>query len=111
VLITRFCRLVGIPSTGGAGIINTIRSFTSGSIVTGVFCVIATVGWAVQTFVSVWLYRSVWAHKNAEGHNFNQAKSEFQQQCVGAPLFFNSLPEIMADLFRFVRSIKAYFFR
>lgn len=37
-------RLVGIPSTGSAGLINTIHALTTGSIVTGVFGVIATVG-------------------------------------------------------------------
>jgi hypothetical protein len=76
------CRLIGIPSTGGAGIINTIRSFAHPAIVTGVFCIIATVGWGIQTFGSLWLYRTVWAHKNDQGHNFNQARTEFQQQCV-----------------------------
>jgi hypothetical protein len=35
--------LVGIPSTGSAGLINTIHAFGTGSIVTGVFGVIASV--------------------------------------------------------------------
>lgn len=35
---------VGIPSSGSAGLINLISRFASGSIVAGVFCILATVG-------------------------------------------------------------------
>lgn len=43
-------RFIGIPSTGSAGLINTIHAFSTASIVTGVFGVIATVG--VRSFPS-----------------------------------------------------------
>lgn len=77
-----FCvyMLVGIPSTGSGGLINCIAAFASGSIVTGVFCAIATVcvsarfschwakrrgsetthsGWGLQTLGMLFEYRSV----------------------------------------------------
>jgi hypothetical protein len=46
-----FCvySLIGIPSTGSAGIINTISSFGRGSILSGVFCILSTVAWGIES--------------------------------------------------------------
>lgn len=46
-----FCiySLIGIPSTGSAGIINTISSFGRGSIVSGVLCLLSTVAWGLES--------------------------------------------------------------
>lgn len=76
-----FCvyMLVGIPSTGSGGLINCIAAFASGSIVTGVFCAIATVGWGLQTLGMLFEYRSIYNHHNAKGHTFQQAKNEMAQ--------------------------------
>jgi hypothetical protein len=51
--------LVGIPSTGSAGLINLIGCFATGSIVAGVFCALATAGWTMQMLGLLWEYRAV----------------------------------------------------
>lgn len=51
--------IVGIPSSGSAGLINLISSFGRGSIVAGVFCTIATAGWVLQGLASLWMYKQV----------------------------------------------------
>lgn len=51
-----FCiySLIGIPSTGSAGIINTISAFANAHIVAGVFCIISTVAWGVESVSCRW---------------------------------------------------------
>ncbi|WWD19326.1 hypothetical protein CI109_103784 [Kwoniella shandongensis] len=56
--------LVGIPSTGSAGLINTIAMFSQGHILAAVFGTIATVGWAFQVLGGGFLYKRVWDFKN-----------------------------------------------
>ncbi|GAA5910888.1 secretory carrier-associated membrane protein [Sporobolomyces salmoneus] len=85
-----FCvyMFVGIPSSGSGGLINLITRFASGSIVTGVFCILATVGWALEGLASLWMYKNVWAHSHGEqGHSLAQAKSEIQMYGVKQYLF------------------------
>ncbi|PWN54198.1 scamp-domain-containing protein [Violaceomyces palustris] len=67
---------LGIPSTGSAGLINTIQSFTSGKILAGVFGLVATVGFAIQGLGNLWYYRLIWQHNHEQGHTFAQAKAE-----------------------------------
>ncbi|KAH8928353.1 scamp-domain-containing protein [Atractiella rhizophila] len=76
--------VVGIPSTGSAGLINTLRAFGDGSIVTGVFGVIATAGWAAEGLGILWIYRAAYARHNEKGHTFAQAKSDLQSQGLRA---------------------------
>ena len=59
--------VVGIPGTGSAGLINTIHAFATGSIVTGVFGVLASVGWVMQFLGMLFEYRAIWAHHNDKG--------------------------------------------
>ncbi|GAA5830997.1 hypothetical protein JCM5353_005589 [Sporobolomyces roseus] len=76
-----FCTymFIGIPSSGSGGLINLISRFASGSIVAGVFCILSTVGWALEGLASLWMYKNVWAHSHGEqGHSLAQAKSEIQ---------------------------------
>jgi len=68
--------VIGIPATGSAGLINTIRAFASGSIVTGVFGVLATAGWVIEGLGVLWIYRLTWARHNDKGLTFAQAKTE-----------------------------------
>jgi hypothetical protein len=51
--------LIGIPSSGSAGIINCISRWADGSIVAGVFCILATVGWGLQGLAFLWMYKQV----------------------------------------------------
>jgi hypothetical protein len=51
--------IIGIPSTGSAGLINTVSAFSRGAIVVGVLGIIATVGWTLQGVGNAWYYREV----------------------------------------------------
>lgn len=68
--------LIGIPGTGSAGLINTIAAFGRAAILTGVFGIIATAGWAVLALGNAWMWRAVWKHWHDKGHTFSQAKQE-----------------------------------
>ncbi|KAN0059829.1 hypothetical protein ACQY0O_008403 [Thecaphora frezii] len=70
-----YCFL-GIPSTGSAGLLNTIQCFTNGRIVAGVFGALATAGFALQGLGNLWYYRLIWQHNHEQGHTFAQAKAE-----------------------------------
>ncbi|GJN88594.1 hypothetical protein Rhopal_001560-T1 [Rhodotorula paludigena] len=85
-----FCAymFVGVPSSGSAGLINLISRFANGSIVAGVFCVLATVGWALEFLAFLWMYKNVWSHSHGEqGHTLAQAKQEIQMYGLKAYLF------------------------
>lgn len=51
--------IIGIPSTGSAGLIQTIQAFAQGHIVTGVLGIVATVGWCLQGLALGFYYRQV----------------------------------------------------
>lgn len=51
--------LIGIPSSGCAGIINTISRFADGSLVSAILCTIACVMWGLQGLGSLWMYKQV----------------------------------------------------
>ncbi|KAK4332875.1 SCAMP family-domain containing protein [Rhodotorula toruloides] len=76
-----FCAymFVGIPSSGSAGLINLISRFAGGHIVSGVFCVLATVGWALEGLAMLWMYKN--------GHSLAQAKQEIQMYGIKQYLF------------------------
>jgi len=58
-------------ATGSAGLINTISMLSQGHVLSGVFGVITSVGWTVQTLFGGWLYKRVWDFKNNnEGISF-----------------------------------------
>jgi secretory carrier-associated membrane protein len=58
--------VIGIPGTGTAGLILTVIAFKHGHIVAGVFCVIACVGWIVQTVGNAFYYHKVRSTANFE---------------------------------------------
>ncbi|GAA6009103.1 hypothetical protein JCM10207_004094 [Rhodosporidiobolus poonsookiae] len=85
-----FCAymFIGIPSSGSAGLINLISRFGGGHIVAGVFCVLATVGWALEGLAFLWMFKNVWAHSHGEqGHSLAQAKQEIQMYGLKQYLF------------------------
>lgn len=51
--------ILGIPSTGSAGLIQTIGMFSQGHIVAGVLGTIASTGWALQGVGNAIYYRMV----------------------------------------------------
>ncbi|ORY20375.1 scamp family-domain-containing protein [Naematelia encephala] len=56
--------VIGIPSTGSAGLINTISMFSQGHILAGVFGAIASAGWILQAAGGGILYKKIWDYKN-----------------------------------------------
>ncbi|EIW68384.1 hypothetical protein M231_00294 [Tremella mesenterica] len=80
--------LIGIPSTGSAGLINTIAMFAGGHIVAGVFGVLSSVGWGLQVVGGGVLYKRVWDYKNGNGEiNFSAASDTFKGATLTALLF------------------------
>lgn len=67
---------LGIPSTGSAGLINTIQAFAGSRYVAGILGAIATAGFGLQGLGNLWYYRLIWKHNNEKGHTFAQAKNE-----------------------------------
>jgi len=78
--------IIGIPSTGSAGLINMVAAYTRGSIAAGVFCTVATVGWVIQGLGNAFYYRIIWRHGHEAGHSVTKAKGEFAQ--FGAKAYF-----------------------
>jgi hypothetical protein len=52
-------RIIGIPSTGSAGLIQTIQMYAQGHWAAGILGTIATVGWTVQGLGNAFYYRQV----------------------------------------------------
>lgn len=74
---------VGIPSTGSAGLINTISMFSQGHIVAGIFGVLTSVGWVFQAAGGGLLYKRVWDYKNGNGDiNFQAASDAFKTASI-----------------------------
>ncbi|KAG8861205.1 hypothetical protein FRB96_003155 [Tulasnella sp. 330] len=78
--------IIGIPSTGSAGLIQTIQAYAQGHIVAGILGTIATVGWVLQGVGLAFYYRQTWAHHTDAGHTFDKAKGELTQH--GAKAYF-----------------------
>ncbi|KDE06972.1 hypothetical protein MVLG_02710 [Microbotryum lychnidis-dioicae p1A1 Lamole] len=80
--------IIGIPSSGSAGIINLISRFATGHLVAGIFCALATACWVLQGLGSLWMYKQVYAHSSGEkGHTFSEAKQEISMYGLKAYLF------------------------
>ncbi|KAG6330457.1 hypothetical protein ID866_8632 [Astraeus odoratus] len=78
--------IVGIPSTGSAGLIQTIQMYATGNWAAGVIGTIATVGWTVQGLGLAFYYRQIWNHHTAAGHTVDKAKEELATH--GAKAYF-----------------------
>ncbi|CAL1704699.1 unnamed protein product [Somion occarium] len=78
--------IIGIPSTGSAGLIQTIRMFTGHHWVAAIIGIIATVGWVIQGLGNAFYYRQIWAHHKAAGHSVEKAKTELATH--GAKAYF-----------------------
>ncbi|KAH9946092.1 scamp-domain-containing protein, partial [Epithele typhae] len=78
--------IIGIPSTGSAGFIQTIRAFSKPSLPSAIIGTVATVGWIVQGAGLGFYYRQIWAHHKAAGHSVEKAKTELASH--GAKAYF-----------------------
>ncbi|CAO1620955.1 unnamed protein product [Jaminaea pallidilutea] len=78
---------LGIPSTGSAGLLNMIQSFSSSRLVAAILGVFVSLGFAAQGLGILWYYREIWKHNHEQGHSFAQAKSELASR--GAMAYFS----------------------
>lgn len=78
--------IIGIPSTGSAGLIQTIQMYAQGHWAAGILGTIATVGWTVQGLGNAFYYRQIWNHHSAAGHTMDKAKAELASH--GAKAYF-----------------------
>ncbi|KAI0054137.1 scamp-domain-containing protein [Auriscalpium vulgare] len=77
---------IGIPSTGSAGVIQTVRMYARGSLAAGILCTLATVGWGLQGLGNAFYYKQIWDHGKAAGHSVTKARSELAT--TGAKAYF-----------------------
>jgi len=85
-LVYSLYMVIGIPSTGSAGLIQTIHMYINGSIVAAILGTIATVGWVVQGVGNAIYYRQIWKHHKSAGHSVEKAKAELATH--GAKAYF-----------------------
>jgi hypothetical protein len=78
--------IIGVPSTGSAGLIRTIQMFSRHQWVAAVFCLVATIGWIIQGAGLGFYYRQIYAHHTVAGHTMEKAKSELATH--GAKAYF-----------------------
>ncbi|OAD04732.1 hypothetical protein MUCCIDRAFT_155691 [Mucor lusitanicus CBS 277.49] len=75
-ILYTFYMAVGIPSTGGAGLILLVTLFSEHYIGPAVLTLLATICWLSMGILAVILYKKTYDHYKAAGHTFNEAKSE-----------------------------------
>ncbi|KIM49059.1 hypothetical protein M413DRAFT_60358, partial [Hebeloma cylindrosporum] len=78
--------IIGIPGTGSAGFIQTIRLFSAHTWVAAVFALIATIGWVVQGVGNGYYYLEIYKHHTAAGQTMAKAKTELASH--GAKAYF-----------------------
>ncbi|KAH8833659.1 scamp-domain-containing protein [Flagelloscypha sp. PMI_526] len=78
--------IIGVPSTGSAGLVQTIQMFSKVSLVAAILGTVATVGWVTQGLGLAWYYRLIWQHHRAAGHTMDKAKTELATH--GAKAYF-----------------------
>jgi len=78
--------ILGIPSTGSAGLIQSISMFHK-SLVAAILGIVATTLWVVQGLGHAFYLRQIWNHHNAAGHSISKAKAELAEH--GARSYFS----------------------
>ncbi|TFK29995.1 scamp-domain-containing protein [Coprinopsis marcescibilis] len=79
--------IIGIPGSGSAGLIQTIRRWTKPALVSAILGTITTVGWVLQGAGNAYFYLQIWREHNTAGHSFDKAKQELAQH--GAKAYFS----------------------
>ncbi|KAI8377657.1 scamp family-domain-containing protein [Radiomyces spectabilis] len=75
-ILYTFYKLVGIPSTGGAGLILLVALFSDGYILPGILTLLATIGWFVMGLLAIYVYKKTYDHYKEAGHTFKEAKTD-----------------------------------
>ncbi|KAI9313904.1 scamp family-domain-containing protein [Dichotomocladium elegans] len=71
-----FYKAIGIPNTGGAGLILVVTLFTDKYIITGIIALLAAVSWIGMGCLAVYMYLQTYRHYKAAGHTFKEAKDD-----------------------------------
>ncbi|CDH59884.1 scamp-domain-containing protein [Lichtheimia corymbifera JMRC:FSU:9682] len=83
-ILYTFYMAIGIPSTGGAGLILVVTLFTDGYIITGIIALLASVCWLGMGVLALYLYFTTYRHYKAAGHTFKEAKDEAYSRVGGS---------------------------
>jgi len=67
---------IGVPSSGGAGLILTITLFQANYLLSGIFCLTSCIAWFGVAGITGWLYKETYEHYKAAGHTFSDAKKD-----------------------------------
>uniref|UniRef100_A0A0W0FLL2 Uncharacterized protein n=1 Tax=Moniliophthora roreri TaxID=221103 RepID=A0A0W0FLL2_MONRR len=78
--------IIGIPSTGSAGLIQTVQMFVGHHWAAAVLGLVASIGWLLQGLGNAFYYRQIYAHHTAAGHTMEKAKTELATH--GAKAYF-----------------------
>ncbi|GLB34902.1 putative SCAMP family protein [Lyophyllum shimeji] len=78
--------IIGVPSTGAAGIIRTVQMFVKHYWAAAVLSLVASIGWLTQGIGNAYYYREIYAHHTAAGHTMEKAKAELATH--GAKAYF-----------------------
>ncbi|KAI9478449.1 MAG: scamp family-domain-containing protein [Benjaminiella poitrasii] len=75
-ILYTFYMAVGIPSTGGAGLILLVTLFSDHYIGPGILTLISSICWLTMGVLAIILFKKTYNHYKAAGHTFNEAKNE-----------------------------------
>ncbi|OBZ88329.1 Secretory carrier-associated membrane protein 2 [Choanephora cucurbitarum] len=75
-ILYTFYMAIGIPSTGGAGLILLVTLFSDHYIGPGILTLLSSICWLTMGFMALFLYKKTYDHYKAAGHTFSEAKSE-----------------------------------
>ncbi|EEB97154.1 hypothetical protein MPER_03579, partial [Moniliophthora perniciosa FA553] len=66
--------IIGIPSTGSAGLIQTVQMFVGHHWAAAVLGLVASIGWLLQGLGNAFYYRQIYAHHTAAGHTMEKVQ-------------------------------------
>ncbi|KAG2175389.1 hypothetical protein INT43_001036 [Umbelopsis isabellina] len=75
-ILYTFYMAVGIPSTGGAGLILLVTLFSDGYILSGIFTLLATICWLVMGVMAIFLFKKTYDQYKAAGHTWKETKTD-----------------------------------
>ncbi|KAJ3564056.1 hypothetical protein NP233_g8549 [Leucocoprinus birnbaumii] len=78
--------IIGVPSTGSAGLIQTIKMYVAHHWVAAIIGTVALVGWTIQGLGNAFYFVQIYKHHNAAGHTMEKAKAELATH--GAKAYF-----------------------
>ncbi|KAJ3108526.1 hypothetical protein HDU97_000808 [Phlyctochytrium planicorne] len=81
-----FYMALGVPSSGSAGIINTISVVTDSKVISGIICAVSSSCWLAAGLLSLYLYRRTHYYYRVKGLTADDAKREAMKGVAGSGL-------------------------